>query len=361
MIAQLLHEGGVMIQPLLAKVVEGKNLSLAESRAVAESIFRGQATPAQIAGLLVALRLKGETADELAGFAQAMRGAATPVVTPPGRVIADTCGTGGDGQGTFNISTGAALVAAGAGVLVAKHGNRSVSSRCGSADVLEELGVKVDAVPFVAEKCLAEAGIAFLFAPTFHPAMRHAGPVRRELGLRTLFNLLGPLTNPAHAQAQVIGVYAPDLVDVMACVLVRLGVREALVVHTAGHDEITLTGPARAVEIAGGKPRRFLLQTADFGFPRNTVKSLRGGDRAANADILRRILDGAKGPRRNAVVANAAAVIRLAARAAGEKTMPWKDARKRAEAALDSGAAKAALARLVDLSHSLTASHQPAV
>ncbi len=340
-----------MIQAAIAKLVEKKDLAFDEARESVGEIFGGNAPPSLIAGFLIALRMKGETVNEIAGAAEAMRGAATRIhLDAP--VIADTCGTGGDESGSFNISTAAAFVVAGAGFPVAKHGNRSISSQCGSADVLEALGVKIDPGPAVVERCLRDVGIAFLFAPAFHPAMKFAMPVRKELGVRTVFNLLGPLTNPAGANAQVIGVFSPRMVDVVARVLLRLGAREAMVVHGSGHDEITLSGATQAAEIFGGRLRKRVLTPKDFGFKRQAPGALVGGDRLRNAEILRRILRGEPGPERDAVVANAAAAICVAGRAAGRKDLKtFLDARKAAERAIDSGAAREKLGNLATASH----------
>lgn len=341
-----------MIEAALAKLVEGRDLTLEEARESVAEIFGGTVPPARVAGFLIALRMKGETVDEIAGAAAAMRAAATRVHPGDSPVLADTCGTGGDRQGSFNISTTAAFVVAGAGVPVAKHGNRSISSKCGSADVLEALGVKIDPGPAVAEKCLREIGLAFLFAPSFHPAMKHAMPVRRELGVRTVFNLLGPLTNPAGATVQVIGVYSAAMAETIARVLVRLGTRYSLVVHGAGHDEIVLSGTTRCVEILDGRVRKKNLSPADFGFKRHAPGLLAGGDKEDNARILRRVLSGAPGPERDAVVANAAAALWVAARAAGRSDLKtFKDARRAAEASIDSGAARDKLDKLVALSN----------
>jgi anthranilate phosphoribosyltransferase len=339
-----------MIQSAVAKLVDRKSLTFLEAQQAVTEIFSGQATAAQVAGFLVGLRMKGETPEEIAGCAEAMRTAATRIhLSAP--VIVDTCGTGGDGQGGFNVSTAAAFVVAGAGFTVAKHGNRSISSHCGSADVLEALGVKVDAPVAVVERCLKEVGIGFLFAPAFHPAMKHAMPVRRELAIRTVFNLLGPLCNPAGANVQVIGVFSARHLDVMAKVLVRLGTRHSLVVHSAGYDEITLSGPTLAVEIVEGrlKKRRFLPK--DFGLKACPKAALQGGDKEENAEILRRIFRGEKGPQRDVVVANAAAAILVAGRAGGEsKLRNLKDAVRVAEHALDSGAASERLRLLSETS-----------
>ena len=340
-----------MIHPAILKLVEKVDLTFDEARESVSDIFSGQVPPSQVAGFLIALRMKGETVDEIAGAADAMRGAATRIYVPGVSVIADTCGTGGDKQGSFNISTAAAFVVAGAGFTVAKHGNRSISSVCGSADVLEALGVKIDPPVAVVERCLKEIGIGFMFAPAFHPAMKHAMPVRRELGVRTVFNVLGPLTNPAGANAQVIGVFSEKMVEVIARVLVRLGTRYSMVVHGAGHDEITLFGNTHVADIVEGRIRRRVLTPADFGFKRHAASALRGGDKEENAALLRRIFAGEAGPPRDAVVANAAAAILVASRAAGHRDVKtFMQARVLAEHSIDSGAAKGKLEKLIALS-----------
>ncbi|MBL8023626.1 MAG: anthranilate phosphoribosyltransferase [Elusimicrobia bacterium] len=342
-----------MIQGALSKLVENQNLTFEEVRESVSEILTGGATPSQVAGFLVALRMKGETVSEIAGAAEAMRGAGTRITLSPGSVVVDTCGTGGDKRGTFNISTGAAFVVAGAGFTVAKHGNRSVSSSCGSADVLEALGVKIDPPVSVVERCLKEIGIGFLFAPSFHPAMKHAMPVRRELGIRTVFNLVGPLTNPAGANAQVIGVYSEAMVEVVARVLVRLGTRHSLVVHGAGHDEITLFGKTSVMEIVNGRLRKKTLTPADFGFRRHRPSDLCGGNKKDNAEILRQVLTGHPGAPRDAVVANASAALLVACRAAGRSEVKTlRQARLVAERSIDCGAAKEKLDQLVSLSRS---------
>lgn len=339
-----------MIQAALAKLVERQDLTSEEAQESVAEVFRGEASPALVAAFLTALRMKGETPEEIAGCAGAMRAAATRIhVDAP--VVVDTCGTGGDRQGSFNISTAAAFVVAGAGFTVAKHGNRSISSQCGSADVLEALGVKVDPPAAVVEKCLKEIGIGFMFAPAFHPAMKHAMPVRRELGVRTVFNVLGPLCNPAGANAQVIGVFSSAFVDVIARVLVQLGTKDSMVVHTRGHDEITLSGQTEAAEIVAGRVRKRTITAKDFGLKNIAPGALRGGDKETNAAIIRRVLGGEQGPARAAVAANAAAAIYVAARAGGKKDVrTLKDARLRAEAAIDNGAALGKLKNLAALS-----------
>lgn len=295
-----------MIKELLQKVVAGENLTELEAAETMEQIMGGAATPAQIAGLLTALKLKGETIEEITGFARVMRSKATPIQsTHP--LLVDTCGTGGDGANTFNISTATALVLAGLGVKIAKHGNRSVSSRCGSADVLEALGVYLDLEPGEVSGCLEEVGMAFLYAPALHGAMKFAAGPRRELGFRTVFNILGPLTNPAGAKAQVMGVYSPKLVRVLAEVLLRLGSQRAYVVHGAGRlDEVSPAGSALVCEVKDGLINEFTLDPEMYGFNPSEVSQLAGGSPEENAAIIQSILDGEPGPRRDAVLMNAA-------------------------------------------------------
>lgn len=331
-----------MIRETIAKLVAREDLTEMEAEQVMDEIMSGRATAAQIAAFLTALRLKGETAEEITGFARAMRRHATTVRTKHPLVM-DTCGTGGDGTGTFNISTAAALVVAGAGVPVAKHGNRSVSSRCGSADVLEALGVNLELSPPALEECLDEVGIAFLFAPVLHGAMKHAAAPRREIGIRTVFNVLGPLTNPAGVQVQVVGVYAPELVPLLARVLVRLGTRRAFVVHGAGGlDEVSLAGPAIVAEVNEGRINEYLLDPADYGFARVPVEALAGGNPQENAAFIREVLRGVPGPRRDAVLINAALGLVAAGRA-----NDLKEGLNLAAASIDSGAAQAKLEELV--------------
>ncbi|MFZ5632704.1 MAG: anthranilate phosphoribosyltransferase [Bacillota bacterium] len=295
-----------MIREAIKKVVSGGNLDQEEAGSVMELIMDGEASPAQIAALLIAMRLKGETVEEITGFARVMRSKALPVHTGH-RTVVDTCGTGGDGVNTFNISTAAALVVAGCGVPVAKHGNRSVSSRCGSADVLEALGVNINLSPREAEECLENLGIAFLFAPALHVAMKHAAGPRREIGVRTVFNVLGPLTNPVGANAQVLGVFSRELVPKLAGVLARLGTKRSFVLHGAGGtDEITPYGPASVCEVFNGKINSYQIDPAAFGIRRSPLESLKGGTPAENAAIINNILAGETGPRRDAVILNAA-------------------------------------------------------
>ena len=296
------------------------SLTRDEAREVMLQILRGQASQAQIGALLVALHMKGETIDEIVGFAQAIRAVATPLQSKDGGALAlsgtgrdalvDTCGTGGDTSGTFNISTATALVIAGAGVRVAKHGNRSISSKCGSADVIEALGVKIDIATDRIADCLEAAGIVFLYAPAMHTAMKHVQPVRRELRLRTVFNLLGPLTNPAHASAQVVGVYSEDLVEKLALALNELGLQRALVVHgDDGLDEITISGPSKIAEVSDGQVHTYKIAPEDFGLKRASLEEISGGDAAENAAIIRAILEGERSSRRDVVLLNAAAAL----------------------------------------------------
>jgi anthranilate phosphoribosyltransferase len=297
----------------------------------------GQASTAQIAAFLVALRMKGETAGELIGFARAMRARASQVPADlAGGPLLDTCGTGGDARGTFNISTIAAFVVAGAGVRVAKHGNRSISSRCGSADVLERLGVRVAVEPEQAARAIREVGIGFLFAPAFHPATRHAHAARLELKMRTIFNLLGPLTNPAGATAQLAGAPSEHAAGLIAEALAALGLERGFVVHGSdGLDEITITGPTLAYEIAKGQVTRRTLTPADFGVTPAPIEELQGGDPDENCEIARAILAGARGPKRDVVLVNAAAALVVAGRAAG-----FADGMTIAAESIDSGAAR---------------------
>lgn len=343
-----------MITEALQRIADQReSLTREEARAVMTEVFSGSATDAQIAALLVALHMKGETVEEIVGFAEAMRAAAEPLplhqdstltVSDTGRdALIDTCGTGGDARGTFNISTATAFVVAGAGVRVAKHGNRSLSSKCGSADVMEALGVKITLPTAVLAACLEEIGIAFLFAPAMHSAMKYVQPARRELRLRTIFNLLGPLTNPAGASAQVVGVYSLDLVEKVAEALSRLGVHRALVVHGLdGLDEITVTGPTRIAEVREGRVRTYEITPEEFGIQRARLEDISGGDAEASAAIIREILAGKKSPRRDVVLLNAAAALVAAGRAEH-----LGDALPLAAKSIDSGAAAAKLDALV--------------
>jgi anthranilate phosphoribosyltransferase len=300
-----------MIREAIAKVVDGQNLSRAEAMAVMEEIMTGQATPAQWGALMTGLRLKGETVDEIAGFAAVMRRFATPVATS--RAVVDTCGTGGDGRGTFNVSTTAAFVAAGAGATIAKHGNRSMTSRCGSADVLEALGVNIALTPEQVQACMEEAGIGFMFAQLFHPAMKFAAGPRREIGIRTVFNVLGPLTNPAGARAQVLGVPSAALVSRLAEALALLGTHHALVVHGEdGLDEISLATGTQVHEARDGDVRSYRIEPANFGLEAAPTDAIRGGTVDRNVAIARAILDGQAGPTRDVVLLNAGAALYVA-------------------------------------------------
>jgi anthranilate phosphoribosyltransferase len=323
----------------IATAVAGRDLDPAVMEEAVETILSGKATGAQIAALLVALGMKGETADELAAAARVMRRHCSPVSVPSGGVILDTCGTGGDGSGTFNISTTAAIVVASCGVTVAKHGNRAASSRAGSADLLETLGVDIEMPPERVADCLREIGIGFMFARTHHPAMRYAAPVRADLGIRTLFNLLGPLTNPAGATHQLLGIYDGDRLRQIAGVLSLLGSRAAWVVHgDDGLDEVSPTGTTRVARLDAGEVTTFVLSPEDFGVERVAPEAIKGGDPERNADIVRLVLSGEKGPRRDAVVINAAAALCVA----GAADSPG-DGAARASEALDTGAARAKL------------------
>jgi anthranilate phosphoribosyltransferase len=347
-----------MITDALHRIVNHReSLSREQARAVMAEILAGEATDAQIAALLVALNMRGETVDEIVGFAEAIRAAATPLpliqdhaldVSDTGRdALVDTCGTGGDASGTFNISTATALTVAGAGVRVAKHGNRSVTSQCGSADVVEALGVRLTLPPERVARCLEQIGIAFLFAPAMHSAMKYAQPARRELRLRTVFNLLGPLINPAHASVQVVGVYSPALVEKLAQALLQLGLKRALVVHGSdGLDEITITGPTRVAEVRDGAVRVYDVTPEEFGFERAPMQAILGGDVQANAAIIRALLAGDRSPRRDVVILNAAAALVAAGRAES-----IRDAIPLAAYSLDSGAAQGKLELLVSFTN----------
>jgi len=327
----------------IAKLVRCESLSEAEASAAFETIMRGDATPIQIAGFIVALRMKGETVDEITGFARTARALATPIDVDGD--LLDTCGTGGDGLATFNISTLAAIVAAACGVKVAKHGNRAASSLCGSADVLEQLGVKIDLGPDGVTRCIDEAGIGFLFAPIFHPSFRFAGLPRKELGVRTVFNVLGPLCNPAGAKYQALGVADANLAGKMADVLSRLGVQRAIVFHAGdGMDELSVSGPSMVIEIDGGR-REYQLDPSEVGLKRADPQSVRGGGPEDNARIAREILEGATGPRRDVVLLNAAAALRAAG---GAKD--WREGIGVAAEAIDSGRAGEVLQRWARIS-----------
>lgn len=334
----------------IAKLVEGKHLTEAEAEQAMEAIMTGGATDAQIAAFLTALRMKGETVEEITGCARVMRAKATPI--PHRRdFVVDTCGTGGDGAGTFNISTAAAFVVAGAGVPVAKHGNRSVSSRTGSADVLEALGVNLDLTPEQVGRCLDEVGIGFLFAPKLHLSMKYAAGPRREMGIRTIFNILGPLTNPAGAQAQVIGVYDARLTEPVARALVSLGTRRSLVVHGAGGlDEVSLSGPTIISDATPAGVVTITVYPEDMGLERSPNEAIAGGDAAHNAGIIREVLSGGRGPQRDVVLANAAAALVAAGRA-----VDLRAGVRLAGEAIDSGQALAKLEALRELTQALAA------
>jgi len=329
---------------LLAKLATGQRLSEDESASAFDRMMSGDATPAQMGGFLMALRVRGETVAEITGAARTMRAKALPIEAPPGAI--DTVGTGGDGAGTFNISTAAALVVAACGVPVAKHGNRAFSSRSGAADILAALGVNIEAEPSVVSRAMLEAGIGFLMAPRYHGAMRHVGPTRVELGTRTIFNLLGPLSNPAGAKRQLVGVFAPNWVKPIAEVLAKLGSERAWVVHGDGLDELTTTGTTLVAELKDGKVSSFEVTPEDAGLPRATLDDIKGGDPAANAARLTLLLDGRRGPIRDIVLLNSAAALIVAGRA--------RDLRQgvdQAAQAIDEGKARRVLEKLVAITN----------
>ena len=335
-----------MFTALIEKVVRHEDLTEDEAGGVMREVMEGRASVPSLTALLAVLRMKGERPGEIVGFARAMRAHAVKLASPPGAVF-DTCGTGGDGSGTFNISTAAAIVVAASGVRVAKHGNRSVSSRCGSADVFEHLGVRVDAPPAVVEQTLQTANIAFFFAPTFHPAMKHAGQARRELGMRTAFNLLGPLTNPAGATRQIVGVPRAEFTELLAHALLRLGSERAWVVHGAdGLDELSTSGYTKVSECRGATVHTFYVHPSDVGLRKVAVSELQGGDAAANAEIIRAVLDGTPGAAREVVLLNAGAALFVAGACA---SVP--DGIALAATAIDSGAARRTLDTLARSSH----------
>jgi anthranilate phosphoribosyltransferase len=348
-----------IIADAVRALVERRDLSRIEAAGAMDAIMSGAATNAQIAAFLVALRMKGETVEELIGFAQVMRQKVVRVRTRGDEVagltgtdremLIDTCGTGGDASGTFNVSTATAFVVAGAGLKVAKHGNRSSSTLCGSADVVETLGISLELSPAQVGRCIDEIGIGFMYAPLLHTAMKHVMPARREIGVRTVFNLLGPLTNPAGANAQVIGVASAGLTEPLARVLAELGTIRAFVVHGAdGLDEISNTGESQISEVHEGVVRSSRVRPEDFGLPRATIRDLRGGDRGENAQIIRLVLGGEPGPRRDIVLMNAAAAL-----VAGGKARDLKEGVGMASQSIDSGAAASKLAALVERSQSL--------
>lgn len=332
------------LKPFVAKVAAREALSREDARAAFEIIMSGAATPSQIGGFLMALRVRGESVDEIVGAVGAMRARMLPVEAPDGAI--DIVGTGGDGAGTYNISTLAALIVAGAGVPVAKHGNRALSSKSGTADALSCLGVNLDIGPAVISRCIAEAGLGFMFAQQHHSAMRHVGPTRVELGTRTIFNLLGPLANPAGVRQQLVGVYAPQWVDPLAEVLRDLGSESVWVVHGEGLDEITTTGVTKVAALKDGTITNFELTPADFGLERVSLDALKGGDGAHNAAALQAVLDGAENAYRDISLANAAASLMIAGRA-GDLSEGMALARQ----SLSSGGAKVALQRLITVSN----------
>jgi len=335
-----------MIREAIAALVEGRSLTEAEAAAVMEEIMSGEATPAQFGAFVTALRLKGETVDEIAGMARVMREKARRVHVEG--VLLDTCGTGGDARGTFNVSTAAAFVAAGAGARVAKHGNRAMTSRCGSADVLEALGARIDLSPEQVQACLEETGVGFMFAPSFHPAMKFAAGPRREIGVRTVFNILGPLTNPAGAACQVLGVADPSLAETMAQVLARLGSRRALVVHGRdGLDEMSISGPTLVCELVEGCVRRYEVTPQEVGLALYAAASVVGGTPEENAVALREVLAGGPGPQRDIVLLNAAAGL-----VALERAAALAEGVVQAAEAIDSGAARERLDRFVTVTNS---------
>jgi len=335
-----------MIKEAISKIVKNQDLTESEMIEVMNEIMTGAASPGQIGAFITALRIKGETVDEITGAAKVMRDKATKIEVK-GKKVVDTCGTGGDEAMTFNISTAAAFVAAGAGLTVAKHGNKSVSSRSGSADVLKALGVNIEAEVAKVEKCLAKIGLGFLFAPMLHGAMKYAAPVRREIGIRTIFNILGPLTNPAGARCQVVGVYDDSLTDILGKVLANLGAEHAFVVRGEdGLDEITLTTETKVTELKDGKLRTYHIKPEDFGFKRCKPEDLRGGGPEQNAEIILSILKGKKGPQYDVVLLNAAAAI-----VAGGMAKSLEEGISTARGSIDSGAALERLNKLVEMSN----------
>jgi anthranilate phosphoribosyltransferase len=332
------------LKPFVAKVAAREALSREDARAAFEIIMSGAATPSQIGGFLMALRVRGETVDEIVGAVGAMRARMLPVEAPDGAI--DIVGTGGDGAGTYNISTLAALIVAGAGVPVAKHGNRALSSKSGTADALSCLGVNLEIGPAAISRCIAEAGLGFMFAQQHHSAMRHVGPTRVELGTRTIFNLLGPLANPAGVRQQLVGVYAPQWVDPLAEVLRDLGSQSVWVVHGEGLDEITTTGVTKVAALKDGTITNFELTPADFGLERVSLDALKGGDGAHNAAALQAVLDGAENAYRDISLANAAASLMIAGRA-----RDLSEGMALARQSLSSGGAKVALQRLITVSN----------
>jgi anthranilate phosphoribosyltransferase len=331
------------LQVAIRKLVERKDLTEDEAESAMKCIMSGEATPAQIGSFLTALRLKGETVQEITSFARVMREFAARISPEVDGILVDTCGTGGDKIKTFNISTAAALVAAGAGIPIAKHGNRSVTSKAGSADVLEALGVKIDLAPSKVEQCIEKIGFGFMFAPIFHGAMKYATPVRRDIGIRTVFNILGPLTNPANAQAQVLGVYDRDLTEILANVLVGLGVKHAMVVHGLdGLDEISNLGRTQISEVKDDQVRTYTVEPEDFGFDSSRPEDIKGYDREGNAVLMIKLLKGDDGPRRDVVLMNSAAAMIV-----GGKASDFREGVEVAREVIDSGKAYEKLRALI--------------
>lgn len=337
-----------MIQEAIQKLVDRKDLVIDEAEAVMQEIMSGSATDAQIAGFLVGLRMKGETIDEITALAKVMREKANSI-SPKISPLVDTCGTGGDKKGTFNISTAAAFIVAGAGIAVAKHGNKSVSSKCGSADVLSELGINLDLTPKQVEKCIEKIGIGFLFAPKFHEAMKYAVNARKQLGIRTVFNILGPLTNPANASSQIVGVFDEKLTKPLAEVLGKLGSKHAMVVYGNGLDEITLDGETTVSEYKKNNVITYKIKPTDFGIKLSTIEEIKGSSPKENAQIILNILSGKeRGAKRNIAVLNAAAAIY-----ASDKVGSIKDGIALAEKAIDSGSAMRKMERLREYSNKI--------
>lgn len=333
------------IQNAIKAVVAGENLTIDQSKEIFSQIMSGETTDSQIAAFIIALRMKGETADEITGAASVMREKATHILTIDKNHLVDTCGTGGDGANTFNISTAAAFVTAGAGATVAKHGNRNISSKCGSADVLEALGVNISAATEVVEKCINSIGIAFLFAPSLHKAMKYAIGPRKEIGVRTIFNMLGPLTNPSFAPNQLMGVFSPDITETMATVLKNMGSRKAYIVHGMDPlDEISLSNATKISEVNNGMVKTYTIIPEDFGLKRIPISDIGGGNPSENATIIKKLLQGEKGPHRDIVILNAS----FAIAAAGIVQSP-SDALQIAAKSIDSGAAYEKLVKLAEL------------
>ena len=336
-----------MIRESIDTVVSGQSLSMEDASLVMREIMEGEATPAQLGAFLTALALKGETTQEIAGMAKVMREMALQVKVD-GELI-DTVGTGGDGKNTFNISTATAFVAAGAGLKVAKHGNRAASGSCGSADVLEALGVQIELSPEAVAQCVNEVGVGFMFAPAFHPAMRYAGPVRREIGIRTVFNILGPLTNPAGAQTQLLGVAFPELGGIMAEVLGFLGSHHAMIVHGhGGLDEISLSGDTSVWEVRGGEVEEWTLHVEDTGLPKTPIEAIRGGTKEENAATMRRVFQGEQGAVRDMVLLNSAGVLMV-----GDKAESIRKGVEMSAGIIDSGAAFAKLDQMIEVTQRL--------